>query len=146
MASLRRITKMGLSRQAGIGPRISPGSNRLMSTFIGAPAAKALALGFQDPKKGTAKPATPPAPTTAVAPRRKFRRQELTLLSLTTCLHYSRLRPFQRMTETDRSQPDSHYDTGAAILTYSVVFGLVRHCIFSTEKKTEPQLRFPNLI
>jgi hypothetical protein len=133
---------MGLSRQAGIGPKISPGCNRLISTFIGAPAAKALALGFHDPKKGTAKPATPPAPTAAVAPRRKFRRPELTLLSLTTCLHYSRLRPYLGMTKTDRSQLYFYYLTGAAILTYSVVFGLIHHCKFFSLKKNGAEAPF----
>ena len=43
-----------------------------MSAIAGAPAASALALGFQEPKKGTAAPAIPTAPTAEVAAIRNF--------------------------------------------------------------------------
>ena len=46
---------------------ICPGSIPPISALTGAPAALAFSDGFQDPKKGTATPATPPTPTTEVA-------------------------------------------------------------------------------
>jgi hypothetical protein len=51
-----------------------------MSMVAGAPSARALALGDQDATKGIAAPTTPAAPTTAVAPIRKYRRCLLMLL------------------------------------------------------------------
>ena len=50
-----------------------------MSTLTGAPAAFALALGFQDATNGTAAPITPTPPKTDVEANKNFR-----LLSLTT--------------------------------------------------------------
>jgi hypothetical protein len=74
-------TNIGLSLQAGIGPNISPADNLLISILTGAPAASALALGFQEPTNGTANPTTPADPTAVVAPIRKLRRPVLTLSS-----------------------------------------------------------------
>jgi hypothetical protein len=48
-----------------------------MSAIAGAPAASAFALGCQDAKKGTAAPATAPAPTTEVALIKNFLRPGL---------------------------------------------------------------------
>jgi hypothetical protein len=45
-----------------------------ISTFTGAPAALALALGFQDDTKGVMMPTTPTALMTDVAPTKNFRR------------------------------------------------------------------------
>jgi hypothetical protein len=45
-----------------------------MSTFTGAPAVRALALGFQEATNGTAAPTAPTAPTADVAPIRRRRR------------------------------------------------------------------------
>src|SRR5690625_1532162 len=56
----------------------APGSRLLMLTRTGAPAARAFALGFHEPTKGTAAPTTPTAPTTVVAPVKKRRRPSLT--------------------------------------------------------------------
>ena len=43
----------------------------LISNLTGAPAALALALGFQEPRNGTATPTTPAAPTALVAAVKK---------------------------------------------------------------------------
>jgi len=56
-----------------------------MSIRTGAPAALALALGFQEPTKGTAAPVTPATPATDVEPTRNFLRPAL-VLSLVTVI------------------------------------------------------------
>ena len=53
---------------SGYGAKHLSFSSRLISIRTGAPAARALALGFQDPMKGAAAPTTPAAPTAAVEP------------------------------------------------------------------------------
>src|SRR5262245_15326243 len=53
---------------------ICPGSILEMSALTGAPAARAFALGFQEPMNGTAMPTAPAAPTTDVATVRNWRR------------------------------------------------------------------------
>jgi hypothetical protein len=50
----------------------------LTSNLTGAPAALALAEGFQDPTKGVAIPTTPATPTALVAAVRNFLLPELT--------------------------------------------------------------------
>jgi hypothetical protein len=60
-----------------------PTSMRLISTRTGAPAARALALGFHEPTKGTIAPTTPAAPTTEVDPNKNRLRPESVPSSLT---------------------------------------------------------------
>jgi hypothetical protein len=54
-----------------------------MSMVMGAPAAKALALGFHEPTKGTAAPTPPTALTAVVAPIKKRLRLLFAVPSLT---------------------------------------------------------------
>ena len=69
---VRLVIQTGLLRQI---TRIScPGSILLISASTSAPAARAFTLGFQDPMKGIAAPATPTPPTTDVATVKKRRR------------------------------------------------------------------------
>jgi hypothetical protein len=63
---------------------MAPGSILLILNLTGAPAAFALALGFQDPTKGTATPTAPTAPTIVVAPINKLRRDLFTTSLLMT--------------------------------------------------------------
>ncbi len=79
-----RLTKIGRPLQAGMGPSISPSASRLISIRTGAPAARALALGFQDPIKGAAATTTPAVPAAAVEPARKRLRPALVLSSVTS--------------------------------------------------------------
>ena len=53
---------------------------------MGAPAARALALGFQEPTKGTAAPTPPTAPTREVLPIKKRLRLLFTVPSFTGLL------------------------------------------------------------
>jgi hypothetical protein len=78
--------KIGLPRQAGIGPSISPTCKRLISIRTGAPAALAFALGLQEPIKGTAAPTTPAAPTAEVDVTKNLLRPAFALSSVTVFL------------------------------------------------------------
>src|SRR5690606_19009309 len=96
----RRRIKIGWPRQAGIGPSRAPSSTRLISMVTGAPAARARALGFQEPTKGTAAPTAPAAPTREVLPTRKRLRLLLTAPLLTrifSCKNESEGRPGSRI-------------------------------------------------
>ena len=71
---MRRNTKTGLPRHSA---RIcSPGRIFEISTFTGAPAAFAFALGFQEETKGVATPTAPTALSAAVAPTKNNDRIE----------------------------------------------------------------------
>ena len=59
------------------------GTLSLSSTRTAAPAARALALGLQEPTNGTAAPTTPATPTTEVDPNKKRLRPESVPSSLT---------------------------------------------------------------
>src|SRR5690554_1991981 len=72
ISGVRRIIHTGLPRHSTV--ICCPNSNLEISARAGAPAARALALGFQEATKGTATPTAPTAPTTDVAPTRKRRR------------------------------------------------------------------------
>src|SRR5690554_8132689 len=72
ISGVRRIIHTGLPRHSTV--ICCPNSNLEISARAGAPAARALALGFQEATKGTATPTAPTAPATDVAPTRKRRR------------------------------------------------------------------------
>ena len=72
MSSVRLTTKMGLPRY--LTTIICPASIEPIFCITAAPAASALALGYQERTKGVATAATPAAPIAAVEAIRTLRR------------------------------------------------------------------------